>query len=95
MGDRERKCYSTALEPHFNSIFLAVLLHGMVSVCVKCSHACAKCVRRRALIVPKMDKLLMDDDVKALVLELNAMADKLRAKGLDDDDLKDFLLSGD
>ena len=42
-----------------------------------------------------MDKLLMDDDVKALVLELKAMADKLRAKGLDDDDLKDLLLSGD
>lgn len=37
----------------------------------------------------------MDDDVKALVLELKAMAYKLRAKGLDDDDLKNLLLSED
>ena len=42
-----------------------------------------------------MDKLLVDDDVKALVLELKAMADKLRAKGFGDDELKDVLLSRD
>ena len=42
-----------------------------------------------------MDKLKMDDDVRALVLELKAMADKLRAKGLDDDDLQDLLLTKD
>ena len=42
-----------------------------------------------------MDKLLLDDDVLALVLELKAMASKLRAKGLDDDTLKDILLAGD
>ena len=41
-----------------------------------------------------MDKM-MDDDVRALVLELKAMADRLRAKGLDDDDLKDLLLVKD
>ena len=37
----------------------------------------------------------MDDDVRALVLELKAMADRLRAKGLDDDNLKDLLLVKD
>ena len=42
-----------------------------------------------------MDKLLLDDDVLALVLELKAMASKLRAKGLDDDTLKDIVLTGD
>ena len=42
-----------------------------------------------------MDKLLLDDDVLALVLELKAMASKLRAKGLDDDTLKDILLTVD
>ena len=42
-----------------------------------------------------MDKLLLDDGVLALVLELKAMASKLRAKGLDDDDLKDLLVSED
>ena len=41
-----------------------------------------------------MDKLLLDDDVLALVLELKAMASKLRAKGLDDDTLKDIVLTG-
>ena len=41
-----------------------------------------------------MDKM-MDDDVRALVLELKAMADRLRAKGLDDDNLKDLLLVKD
>ena len=34
---------------------------------------------------------MLDDDVLALVLELKAMADKLRAKGLKDDDLQDLL----
>ena len=38
-----------------------------------------------------MDKTMLDDDVLALVLELKAMADKLRAKGLKDDDLHDLL----
>ena len=42
-----------------------------------------------------MDKALLDDDVLALVLELKAMASRLRAKGLDDDTLKDILLEGD
>ena len=42
-----------------------------------------------------MDKLLLDDDVLALVLELKAMASTLRAKGLDDDTLKDIVLTGD
>ena len=42
-----------------------------------------------------MDKLLLDDDVLALVLELKAMASKLRARGLDDDTLKDIVLTGD
>lgn len=42
-----------------------------------------------------MDKLLLDDDVLALVLELKAMASKLRAKGLDDDTLKDIVVTGD
>ena len=42
-----------------------------------------------------MDKLLLDDDVLALVLELKAMASRLRAKGLDDDTLKDIVLTGD
>ena len=38
-----------------------------------------------------MDKTMLDDDVLALVLELKAMADRLRAKGLKDDDLQDLL----
>lgn len=38
-----------------------------------------------------MDKMMMDDDMRALVLELKAVTGKLRAKGLDDDDLKDLL----
>ena len=38
-----------------------------------------------------MDKTMLDDDVLALVLELKAMADRLRAKGLKDDDLRDLL----
>ena len=38
-----------------------------------------------------MDKTMLDDDVLALVLKLKAMADKLRAKGLKDDDLHDLL----
>ena len=42
-----------------------------------------------------MDRLLLDDEMLALVLELKAMASKLRAKGLDDDTLKDIVLTGD
>lgn len=42
-----------------------------------------------------MDKLLLDDDMLALVLELKAMASKLRAKGLDDDTLRDIVVAGD
>ena len=42
-----------------------------------------------------MEKMMMDDDVRALVLELKAVSEKLRAKGLDDDDLKDLLLVRD
>ena len=38
-----------------------------------------------------MDKKKVDDDLRALVIELKAVTDKLRAKGLDDDDLKDLL----
>ena len=38
-----------------------------------------------------MDKTMLDDDVLALVLELKAMADRLRAKGLKDHDLHDLL----
>ena len=42
-----------------------------------------------------MDKLLLDDDVLALVLKLKAAASALRAKGLDDDTLQDILLTDD
>ena len=41
-----------------------------------------------------MDRLLLDDEMLALVLELKAMASKLRAKGLDDDILKDIVVTG-
>lgn len=42
-----------------------------------------------------MEQLLMDEETQALVLELKAMASALRAKGLDEETLKDIVLAGD